>query len=406
MGVLVGRCRGTGQTGETVGVAPGDARNTAGGDGTGTGMIAEDHGSPTDRFPLAESCGDCNDLRVPARKASTGVNQPVARGRAEYALPGRDRSPRGLTARLRAILWWAAILVPPSGSAQQEGPALSREPQLRMEHLADGLANGSITLERLRRRGLEVFTTPFNTFDGYGDGPFAHEVPTTRPGHRPTLQGNGLSLLVNGLDAQSCNECHSVVRQSARPPVLGIGGVGGIVQNAIIAPSLIDVADSQDGRVGYSPAHDPDLRMAFDGIADFNGRFSNPPFLYGGGGVELLAKEMTADLQQALAVARVSAEGSITSLVTHGVDFGHIRSLGDGRVELRVEGIGYRDNATRRPEEVLVVRPFGRKGEAFSMRNFDRAPCRFISACSRWKSWARTKTQMATVWSTRLRCST
>ena len=277
---------------------------------------------------------------------------------------------------LRAMLWCAAILVSPGGSAHEGAPALAKQ-SLDMAQLTDGLSNGGITLHRLRRRGLEVFTTPFNTFDGYGDGPFAHEVPTTRPGHRPTLQGNGLSLRVNGLDAQSCNECHTVVRQSARPPILGIGGVGGIVQNALIAPSLIDVADSRDNRVGYVPAHEPDLHIGFDGKADFNGRFANPPFLYGGGGVELLAKEMTADLQEALAVARASVEGAVTRLVTHGVDFGHIRSLGGGRVELHVEGIGYQDNATRRPEEVLVVRPFGRKGEAFSMRDFDRGAMQF-----------------------------
>ena len=294
----------------------------------------------------------------------------------------RHRAPRPAKHRpcgLNAALWGATLLAaihPLQGLAQQEGPALPDD-SLTMERMIDGLSDGSITLDTLRRRGLDVFTTSFNTFDGYGDGPFGGEAPTAEPGHRPTLQGNGMTLRVNGLDAQSCNECHSFVKRSARPPVLGIGGVGGIVQNAIIMPTLIDVADSEDSRVNYASGHESDLTLLPDGAADFNGRYANPPFLFGGGGVELLAKEMTRDLQRALAAARAARSGSVTSLVTHGVDFGHIETLEGGRVALDVEGIGFEDNSGRRPEEVLIVRPFGRKGENFSMRDFDRVAMQF-----------------------------
>ena len=233
-------------------------------------------------------------------------------------------------------------------------------------------------LDFFRTLGLVVFTTPFNTFDGYGDGPFdPTETPPLAFGHRPTLQGNGLSLRVNGLDAQSCNECHTIVSHQPAPPELGIGGVGGLVNNAIILPSLIDVADSFDDRVSYVPGHDPDLPLVADGVADFNGRFANPPFLFGGGGVELLAKEMTYDLQQLLATAQAAPAGAVVQLDTHGVNFGYIKSLGGGAVELHPDGIGPEHIAGVPPEEVLVVRPFGRKGENFSMRDFDRGAMQF-----------------------------
>jgi hypothetical protein len=191
------------------------------------------------------------------------------------------------------------------------------------------------------------------------------------------LQGNGTLLRVNGLDAQSCNECHTIVSNATRFPTLGFGGVGGMVQNAIIMPSLIDVADSFDDRVVYQSGHDPDLPLEFDGVADFNGRFANPPFLFGGGGVELLGKEMTADLQALLAQARAAVPGTVTSLDTHGVHFGYITTLVGGEVELDVEGIGPEDIEGLPAEEVLVVRPFGRKGENFSMRDFDRGAMQF-----------------------------
>ncbi len=246
-----------------------------------------------------------------------------------------------------------------------DGPALPDG--LTFNQIVQGLANGSVTLYQVRQRGLAVFSTPFNTQDGHGDGPFdPTEIDSLAFGHRPTLQGNGQFLRVNGLDTQSCNECHTIVSNATRPPSLGFGGVGAVTQNAIIMPSLIDVADSD----GPSP-------LTKDGVADFNGRFANPPFLFGGGGVELLGKEMTADLQQFLAAARAASAGTVIQLTTHGVNFGSIKSLGGGNVQLNVQGIGFTDNSGHTPEEVLVVRPFGRKGENFTMRDFDRGAMQF-----------------------------
>ncbi len=246
------------------------------------------------------------------------------------------------------------------------------------DDLLDSLDNGTLSLDDVRRLGMLVFTTPFNTFDGMGDGAF--DITEDDPlafGHRPTLQGNGLALRVNGLDAQSCNECHTLVRASTKPPTLGIGGVGGLVQNAIIVGSLIDVGDSSDDRVIFQSGHTPELPLENDGVADFNGRFANPPFLFGGGGVELVAKEMTADLQKYLEAARLAPSGTVFELDTHRVHFGTITALGSGDVQLDVEGIGPEDISGVDPEEVLVVRPFGRKGENFSMRDFDRGAMQF-----------------------------
>ena len=282
-----------------------------------------------------------------------------------------------LPAALLLTVLTCMTALPALSQGADVGPAHPEIPSL--DELLDALASGDLALDDLRAMGLSVFTTPFNTFDGFGDGPFdPAEIDTAAFGHRPTLQGNGLLLRVNGLDAQSCNECHTIVSHRTRPPTLGFGGVGGVVQNAIIAPSVIDVADSFDDRVVFQPGHDPELPLEFDGVADFNGRFANPPFLFGGGGVELLAKEMTADLQKLLVQARKSPPGTATLLTTHGVDFGSITTLdGAGNVELDVSGIGPEDISGLAPEEVLVVRPFGRKGENFSMRDFDRGAMQF-----------------------------
>ena len=268
----------------------------------------------------------------------------------------------------------AALVVALPLAAAVEEPGHQATAGITQSALQTALNNHHLPLHQARQLGLLVFSTPFNSLDGHGDGPFdvnewndtAHGGPIGL-GHRPTLQGNGQFLRVNGLDAQSCNECHGFVSQRTLPPTLGIGGVGGAVQNAIIMPSLIDVADSFDDRVTYVSTHDPDLQMAANGVADFNGRFANPPFLYGGGGVELLGKEMTADLQALLQQAENAPAGTVISLDTHGVNFGYLVSQGGTNVDIHNEGIN----------EDLVVRPFGRKGENFSMRDFDRGAMQF-----------------------------
>jgi hypothetical protein len=266
-------------------------------------------------------------------------------------------------------------------------PARSQElaGRLVLQEALDGEGGLRNMLDEIRALGLLVFSTPFEKSDGLGDGPFdptEYDDPNGNDtlvfGHRPTLQGNGQVLRVNGLDAQSCNECHTIVSNRTRPPTLGLGGVGGMVQNAIIMPSLIDVGDAYDDRVVFQPGHSPELPMEFEGIADFNGRLANPPFLFGGGGVELLGKEMTEDLQALLATARSAPVGTVTPLITHGVSFGAITTLdAAGNVALDLEGIGFENPGARTPEELLVVRPFGRKGEFFSMRDFDRGAMQF-----------------------------
>ncbi|HMB53616.1 MAG TPA: di-heme oxidoredictase family protein [Thermoanaerobaculia bacterium] len=261
-----------------------------------------------------------------------------------------------------------AVALPVHVSAQLDGPAHEATAGLKQNQLVNAINNGSLSRDEVRQLGLLVFSTPFNVGDGFGDGPFINGEGNSREfGHRPTLQGNGAFLRVNGLDAQSCNECHTIISNRTLPPTTGIGGVGGGVQNAIIMPSLIDVADSFDDRVVFVAGHDPDLPIVNDGVADYNGRFANPPFLFGGGGVELLGKEMTADLQALAAQAAGSPAGTVVSLDTHGVHFGTVTSLGGGDVEIHAEGVS----------EDLVVRPFGRKGENFSMRDFDRGAMQF-----------------------------
>ena len=195
----------------------------------------------------------------------------------------------------------------------------------------DQITEGTLSLNQIRNFGLKIFSTPFNKFDGYGDD-------------RPTLQGNGTFLRVNGLDAQSCLECHSVVSSAAIPASFGVGGAGSSSSNVIFRPTKINLKNG-----------------------DTNGRFINPPFLFGSGAVELLAKEMTIRLQE-LKEQALADPGAEIVLTAKGVSFGTIIVDRAGHLDTsNVKGIN----------QDLVVRPFGRKGEFATVRAFDRGAMQF-----------------------------
>ncbi|MFT7620048.1 MAG: hypothetical protein ACI97A_003705 [Planctomycetota bacterium] len=211
------------------------------------------------------------------------------------------------------------------------------------------ITGGALSIKDIRREGRRIFSTPFNSVDGYGENYDASNPDHTSFANRPTLQNNGKFLRINGLDAQTCQECHGIVSNSTIPVTLGIGGVGGASANAMFMPNNIDVAD-----------------VANNGFADFNGRFINPPFLFGAAGIEAVGKEMTSDLLAHKQQAFLNPN-TVVSLDTKGVNFGSISHDGADFDTSNVEGV----------EHDLVVRPFGRKGENFTTRDFDRGAMQF-----------------------------
>ncbi|MEE9393834.1 MAG: di-heme oxidoredictase family protein [Planctomycetota bacterium] len=211
------------------------------------------------------------------------------------------------------------------------------------------ITGGGLSFMDIRLAGRRMFTTPFNKLDGYGVAYDKNVADHTSFSNRPTLQNNGTFLRVNGLDSQSCNECHGIVSHASIPAVLGVGGVGGITSSAMFMTRDIDVDDSD-----------------LNGFAFFDGRLINPPFIFGAGGIEAIGKEMTTDLQ-ALKMQALLNPNTIVNLVTKAVNFGTISHDGSNFDLSNIQGI----------EEDLVVRPFGRKGENFTTRDFDRGAMQF-----------------------------
>lgn len=195
---------------------------------------------------------------------------------------------------------------------------------------AKALANSD--LPKLLERGFMLFVAKFNVLDGAGR-PKATQaiVPTKRKrGENAAFQRTG------GPDSNGCSGCHN-------DPVPG--GAGEFVVNAFVAE-------------GFESAD-------FDSVDPQFSSERNTNAIMGGGLVELLAREMTAELQSqrsvALNEAREAQQDVQVRLETKGVSFGTLTAKPDGVVDVRkLEGI----------DTDLVVRPFSQKGVFTSLRQF------------------------------------
>src|SRR5271166_3826945 len=197
----------------------------------------------------------------------------------------------------------------------------------------DAIASaGPSALPALIERGRELFKAKFTTVDGAGR-------PKATQAIIPTKVKNGVNppfSRTSGPDSNSCFGCHN-------DPVEG--GAGDDVANVFVSE-------------GFESAQ-------FDSIDPSFSSERHTIALMGSGLVELLAREMTADLQatRATAIAEACATGkdARADLVTKGVQFGSIVAHPDGIVDLdAIDGV----------DSDLIVRPFSRKGVFTSLRQF------------------------------------
>jgi len=191
---------------------------------------------------------------------------------------------------------------------------------------------GAAALPALIERGRVLFKAKFTTEDGAGR-------PKATQAIVPTRRKSGVNpafTRTSGPDSNSCFGCHN-------DPIEG--GSGDFVTDVFVSE-------------GFESAQ-------FDSVDPSFSSERHTISLTGSGLVELLAREMTADLRtiraDAVAKARASGANERADLVSKGVRFGFVTARPDGVVDLdSVEGV----------DADLIVRPFSRKGVFTSLRQF------------------------------------
>lgn len=241
-------------------------------------------------------------------------------------------------ARWRRRLGSGALLLGQALVWGMAAPAVADEPWSErtqaLGQIAD-MPSGTLSqddLKRLTATGEALFSAHFTALDGVGRPQATQAIDPTRRKH-PREQ---VFFRTAGPDAGSCAACHN---QPA------IGGAGDFVANVFASE-------------GFESADFDLLDPQFSSERGTN-------HLFGAGLVELLAREMSLELQsvrsRALSEARATGSAVRLPLEAKGVDFGFISAEPDGSVNLdELDGV----------DTDLVIRPFSQKGVMTSLRQF------------------------------------
>src|SRR5262245_8181930 len=242
--------------------------------------------------------------------------------------------------RLLKMLCIFLFLAPATLSLFRSRVASAQDPPSRIgelsafeEHVNQiDIESSKIKFDDLLEIGEEIFAARWTSLDGQGR-------PAATGAGAPTKRNplnNVPFIRTSGPDATSCADCH---HQPA------IGGAGGFVANVFVLAQVLDpVMDSVSGEFSNE---------------------RNTLGMNGSGAIEMLAREMTVDLQAlrqfAISKARQFGGDYEVSLVTKGVNFGQLIARPNGSVDTsKVEGV----------DPDLIIKPFHQKGVVNSVRVF------------------------------------
>jgi Di-haem oxidoreductase, putative peroxidase len=248
---------------------------------------------------------------------------------------------------LGVALWTAA-----------EATQIGREVAI-VRHLADG-EEYKVPLQELLEYGKLLFNANWTIQEGAG---------------RPLTKGTGQELSdpsrplvfprnfnrISGPDSNSCAGCHN-------SPYGIAGGNGDIVANVFVLGQRFDfVTFDPDDKVPTGGSRDERGQLV-----DFNGIAASRSTLgmFGSGYIEMLARQMTADLQ---AIRDTIRPGESRALITKGISFGVLSKSAHGVWDFsRVEGLAYPSTYTDEgvSNPTLLIRPFHQVGAVMSLRHF------------------------------------
>ena len=222
------------------------------------------------------------------------------------------------------------------------------------------LENGEelhLSVQKLIAFGKALFTARWTSQEGQG---------------RPLAKGTGEELTdpgsplvfprrfnhVSGPDTGGCSRCHN------RP---AIGGGGDFASNVFVLGQRFDFAsfDAGDGVRTRGALDEFGNPVTLQSIGNSRKTIG----MFGAGFVEMLAREMTRELQ---ARAATCARGKSCTLVAKDVGFGRLTHRSDGSWDVsQVAGLPAQSLATSGADSPsLVIHPFHQSGSSVSLRDF------------------------------------
>lgn len=257
----------------------------------------------------------------------------------------------GLAALIGGLAAVVGVMMAQSSAAQ-----IGQEKSVPV-HLQDG-EEQRMSLAKLIAFGESLFVARFTSEDGLG---------------RPMTKGTGAPLSdpssplvfprnenrISGPESQSCAACHNLPRA---------GGGGDPVGNVFVMGQRFDFltfehADSIPTRGAMDEAGN---FATLQNVADERKTVG----MFGSGYLEMLARQMTADLE---ATCDRMPAGTSAALASKGVSFGTIARRPDGTWDTSsVKGISALSLATTGSDDPpsVVIRPFAQASNVISLRQF------------------------------------
>lgn len=254
--------------------------------------------------------------------------------------------------------YWATLIVSKAQETGASARKLGREVAIP-HHLKDD-EEFRLSLAALIDYGGKLFGANWTDQDGGG---------------RPLTKGNGKSLSdpmsplvgkrsfnrISGPDANSCTGCHNMP--------FGISGGGGdFVGNVFVLGQRFDFAtfDPKDTVPTKGAVDERSQAVSLDNIA--NQRATTG--MFGSGYIEMLAREITEDLQK---TRDGMQRGDSRILLSKGINFGRLTRHADGIWDVsKVVGLPRASvlTATSQDPPSLIIRPWHQAGNVVSLREF------------------------------------
>lgn len=205
------------------------------------------------------------------------------------------------------------------------------EPAIEYGHLEQSqILDGDVSFETVLRVGQDWFDAVLNYCDGQGRPATTGGGAKREPADQPAF------IRTSAPDSSACAGCHNQPRS---------GGGGDFVANVFVLAQTMDPV-----------------------VETIGGEFSNERNtlgMFGSGAIEMLAREMTAELHavRAAAIQEAQATGTNISreLVAKGISYGFITAVPDGSLDTSaIQGV----------DSDLIVKPFHQAGVVISLRQF------------------------------------
>ena len=256
-------------------------------------------------------------------------------------------------ARLALLAGFGVAVVAPAW-----GDSIGEERSV-YERLEEG-EEQELHLNELLRRGRLAFEAMWTPAEGGGRPLTTGTGAPLADGASPLVFPNNFNR-VSARDANGCAGCHNAP--------FGIpGGGGDFVTGVFVAGQRFDFAtfDHGDLVVKRGAMQEDGAFATLGGIGNYRATVG----MFGSGFIEMLARQMTADLQ---AIRDGLATGDSAALMSKGVSFGDLQRLGDGTWDTTaVEGLPPQSLASAGPGNPpsLVIHPFHQSGSVVSIRQF------------------------------------